>query len=130
MQIIATLRTNLEIIDHIYIYRYRYILPKLLPFYILLANRELTSCKCFLDASISSVFANLPRILGWLSANAFLQAYLIFLPKFLLVLLFLYLESFSFRSSEMELPIICCVRFTLPFPRTFMSPSLNDLLIP
>ena len=83
---------------------------------------------------LSSVFANLPRTLGWLSARAFLQAYwnqtkqhledlqvlvfelkwlqvfclytLILRPKFRLLFLFLYRESFSRRSSEVQLTII------------------------
>lgn len=65
----------------------------------LLPGVAVNTSHCLLVMSSSSVFANLPRILGWLSASAFLQAYLIFRPKFLLVLLFLYLESFFWRSS-------------------------------
>ena len=41
----------------------------------LLPGVAVNTSHCLLVMSSSSVFANLPRILGWLSASAFLQAY-------------------------------------------------------
>lgn len=109
---------------------------------ILMVLVETRNSHCILELSTSSVLANLPRILGWLSARAFLQAYwdttscisvswykyetcidlitLIFLPKFLFDFFFQYLESFSHLSSEVQLLTVlgCSIDdcFRLVFP--------------